>query len=58
MTISIITIAILAAWVYDAHASEVNFLACTRIRRKTAGVKRANEATQMDAMYYANQVSK
>lgn len=55
---AIISFVALVAWVYDSKMEEINFIACTRITRKIKQVQRANAATELDNLYYLNQIGK
>lgn len=58
MIITITITAALIAMICDAKATDSHKLQVRRLHRKMVAIKKANEATQMDVMYYTNQVSK
>lgn len=58
MTIALITIAALIAAAIDAKHMDSHRLAVSRLYRKIRKVQRANEQTELDCMYYRQQVGK
>lgn len=56
--LSLISLAVLVALICDAKMEEINFLNRTRIARKIRKVQEANKATELDNLYYTQQISK
>lgn len=58
ITISVIFIATLTALACDAKENDTHALSVRRLYRKIRKVQKVNEQTELDNMFYANQVGK
>lgn len=56
--ITIIFIATLVALATDAKAQDTHALSVFRLRRKIKKVQKANEQTDLDSLYYKQQIGK
>lgn len=58
LTIALVFAMILVAFAIDAKQVECHALKVRRIYRKIRKVQKANQQTELDNLFYANQVSK